>query len=240
MDSQDMTLKDLRDRARQKVRGEYVSEFLNQLERVPYDDAKGFQGGPGSFQRLISVWLDDGGSNIQRLYDQWEMDYKFALAKEEKARLESATYSVAYWKGSKFGKPERIPREDLDVPWKSGFLLLDERGRIQGHNFDSDFGPRYTIKTLPIGLETDAGVVRHKRMVKTERGTVVQYLIKPWSSAGKRKYDAAKRLFGLERELRVNLDNMSTTVRDKILSEIEKLEKIVKRAGASYDYDRRG
>lgn len=227
---------DILERARQ-VRGEYAEEFLQQLRQVPYDDSKGVQGPPASLQRIISVWVfNTGAQSIQQLYDEWELDHKSALRRAEMEQLKASTFVVQYSSGSKFGKPERMPKDDLHQPWKPGFLLLDERGKIQGRDFDSDFGPRLTIKTLPIGQEIDPGTIKHKRLIKTDSGPIIQYLVKPRSGPAQKRYEAGKELAKLELQLRADIDGLlPAPTRERIQAEIEKLRKIVKKAMYSYD-----
>lgn len=214
------------DRAKKHLTGEpLVDEFVKELELLPFEDGGGYQGGPGSLLRDVSIQAVENKLNVRRLYDEWARVREAQLAKAVRQRYLDSTYEVTYAKGNRWGKPERIPREDADKPWKPGMLLLDEKGRIEGRGFDDDFGPSFSLKSLPIGHEMSAGVVKAKRQIRTDQGLQVQYLIKPWSASGKKKYEAQKRLSWLERSLRVDRDMMSEEDAAKVHQEIDSLRK---------------
>jgi hypothetical protein len=205
-----------------------LEAFRQELRQTPYDDdGARYQGQGGSLQSIISVWRAEGGRNIQTVYDNWKLDYEYKKKLKAMEELKARTFVVKYWKGSSLGKPERIPREDIQTPWKPGFILLDETTRFQGRDFDSDLGPRLNIKSLPIGQELKMGTVKFKRLVETDRGPLTQYLVKPRSQAGQKKFELTKKLQDLETDLRIDIDAPDAH-REKIREEIAKLRKTLK------------
>lgn len=162
---------------------------------------------------------------MKRLYDEWAYAKEMRAAKAVRQRYLDSTYEVIYNKGKRWGKPERVSKEEAYKPWKPGLLLLDEKGRVEGRDFDNDFGPSFTLKSLPVGHETSAGVVKAKRQIRTNQGLQVQYLIKPWSASGKKKYDAKKRLSDLEKSLWADRELMSNEDATKMRQEIDSIKK---------------
>lgn len=142
------TLRQLLEQSRH-LTGEHVAEFVEELKSVPFDDSKpvgALQGPAGSLQRSIAIQKLDGVLDASALYTEWAHTKEREIAQRVKERYLATTYEVRYWKGRQFGKPERMPKDELDKAWKQGLLLMSEKGRIQGHNFDSDFGPTLTLK----------------------------------------------------------------------------------------------
>lgn len=228
--SQSGVIQDLESRSH-KIRdtdSKALEAFQEELRSTPYDDdGPIYQGDGQTLQRFISIWRADGGRNIQTLYDTWKQQYTYTQKVKALEELKARTFIVRYWKGKSLGKPERIPREDIQTPWKPGFILLDETTRLQGRDFDSDLGPRLSIKSLPIGQELKMGTVKFKRLVETDRGPLTQYLVKPRSATGQKKFELTKKLQDLETDLRVDIDAPDAH-REKLREEIAKLRKTLK------------
>jgi len=176
---------------------------------------------------LISIEagpLQKGPVNLKKVYQQWESDYKHAEAQKVKQRYLDSTVEVQYFsKSGRPGKPERIPKDEADKPWKDGCFIQEENAKIEGHGFDSDFGPTFTLRSIPIGTETPIGTIVAKRKLKGK----IQYLIKPRSRAAEAKYQARRELEALETNLRVNLDMYSPEELQKTQERIEYLRRKV-------------
>jgi hypothetical protein len=125
--------------------------FIEALEECGYDSDKPMgQGDPGSLARIISIDLGptkDGNVSITRLFEGWDYTYKKDLERRVKQRYLDATVQVTYFnKSGKPGKPERIPKEDADKPWKPGCTIEEENARIEGRGWDSDHGATFTLR----------------------------------------------------------------------------------------------
>lgn len=214
--TQDPVLKELVERAEHMPsQGDVWDEFLKALEGCGYDSDKSFgQGDPGSLARMISIDLGprkDENISIKGLYRRWELDYKREIERAVRQRYLDATVEVRYIdRSGKLKKPERIPKEEADTPWKPGCFIKDENARVEGRGFDSDFGATFVLKTTPIGTEIPTGTIVGKRKL----GGRVQYLIKPRSSSAEKKY-----------QMRVELDDLRRSVRDWEMSSPEQLAK---------------
>lgn len=210
------------------AQGEYWTIFIAELENTEFDDNGKFgQGAPGSLQRWISIEagpLQNDPVNLKKVYQQWESDYKHAEAQRIKQRYLGSTVEVQYFsKSGSPGKPERIPKDEADKPWKDGCILQEESAKIEGHGFDRDFGPTFTLRSTSIGTETPIGTVVAKRKL----GGKIQYLIKPRSRPAEAKYQARRELEDLESKLRVNLDMYSPEGLQKTRERIEYLKRKV-------------
>jgi hypothetical protein len=201
--------------------------FLKELENCGYDSDKPFgQGEPASLARLISIDLGprkDGKVNITRLFDQWDHDYKRDLERRVKQRYLDSTVEVFYIdRSGKLKKPERIPKEDSDKPWKPGCHIENENARVEGRGWDSDNGATFVLRTTPIGTEIPTGTIVGKRKI----GGKIQYLVKPRSSSAEKKYQAKLELESLRQRVR-DWEMYSPEDLAKFYTRIKELEKYI-------------
>lgn len=189
-------------------------------------------GGPNTLQTVIYVRSGGHSSNrsvpnAKDVYHSWDLTRRLERAREEEEHLKRTTWEVAYFRGTKFGKYERIPKDLAETPWKPGHLLLDESAQIQGHGFDSDFGPTLNLRSKTIGSEISQGTVVGKRIILMPDKRV-QYLIKPRSGRAEKVYQAKVRLQQIERSLLTMVDYLTPEDFRKLHEEKEKLLKLVK------------
>lgn len=201
--------------------------FLRELRESRFDSngPRYGQGGPGSLTRFIAIeYADRGAVRLDKIWTLWDDAYRREAAKRVMLEYVAKTVEVVYYsKAGKAGKPERIPKDEVDKPWKPGSFILEENARIEGRGFDRDEGPTFTLRSTPIGTETPSGTIIAKRKV----GGKIQYLIKPRSSAAEKKYLAREELEELRTRLRVNLDMMGPDDVAKTRKRVEELEKRV-------------
>lgn len=225
----DPTIKELVERAEHMPsQGDNWKLFIEALQECDFDSSKPFgQGAPGSLTRNISIALGprkDEKVSLTRLFQQWDDDYKRELERRVRQRYLDATVEVTYLdKNGRLKKPERIPKEEVNTPWKPGCHIQEEGARIEGRGWDNDPGPTFVLKTTPIGTETPTGTIVGKRKL----GSKVQYLIKPRSGAAEKKYKARLELDDLKTQLRINLDYMGPDDIQKAHERIKVLERVV-------------
>lgn len=207
----DPVVKELVERAEHMPsQGENWPAFIDALRECDYDvTGQIYQGGPASLTRSISIALGpkkDEKVSLTRLFQEWDDNYQREQARRVRQRYLDATVEVIYLdKNGKLKKPERIPKEDADKPWKPGCHIQAEGARIEGRGWDKDPQPTFVLKTTPIGTETPTGTIVGKRKL----GGTVQYLIKPRSAPAEKKYLARLELESLQTQLKINLDYMS-------------------------------
>lgn len=225
----DLVLKELIERAEHMPsQGHVWVDFLKALEECGYDSDKPFgQGAPGSLARLISIDLGpmkDGKVSITRLYQQWEYAHKREIERAVKQRYLDATVEVIYIdRSGKLKKPERIPKEDADKPWKPGCFIEDENARVEGRGWDSDHGATFVLRTTPIGTEIPTGTIMGKRKL----GGKVQYLVKPRSSSAEKKYQMREEL----EHLRYRVKDWEMTPPEQLAKEHERIKELERKLG---------
>jgi hypothetical protein len=223
--SNDPIVKELVERAeRMPSQGENWPAFVDALRECDYDSTGAiYQGEPGSLTRYISVALGPQKEkvNLTRIYQDWDETYKREMARKVRQRYLDATVEVTYLdKNGRLKKPERIPKEDANTPWKPGCHIKEEGARVEGRGWDKDPGPTFVLRTTPIGTETPTGTIVGKRKL----GGTVQYLIKPRSAPAEKRYLARLELESLQTQLKINLDYMSPEDIQKAHDRIDELK----------------
>lgn len=168
--------------------------------------------------------MKDGKVSITRLYQEWEYGHKREIERVVKQRYLDATVEVIYIdRSGKLKKPERIPKEDADKPWKLGCFIEDENARIEGHGWDSDYGATFVLKTTPIGTEIPTGTIMGKRKL----GGKVQYLVKPRSSSAEKKYQMKEEL----RHLRNRVKDWEMSSPEQFAEDHERIKELERKVG---------
>jgi hypothetical protein len=168
--------------------------------------AAGAPSEPGSLARQIAIIQRVSRLEVGILHGNWRMARERAAARAAREAELARTYEIQVWGGKAFKKPERLPKEAIETPWRAGCVIVAEAARIDGRGFDSDVGPRFALHTHPIGHDLEAGTVVGKRLVRAEDGMRVQYLAKPRAKKAQAAYEARRRLAEVEYQLGPNAD----------------------------------
>jgi hypothetical protein len=141
----------------------------------------------------------------------------------------AATVEVRPWKGDKFAKPVRVPKEESNAWQKSGDLVLEERPDVRGSNFDDDFGPTMSIRTKAIGTELPEGTIKGKRMIvlpDAADGKLrkrVQYLVRPRGKKAETDYQRGLRIAEIRYQLGAGIDYLDGEAIQRLRAELERL-----------------
>jgi len=204
---------------------EEVKDLLHE-----YRDGAGIQGPPGSLLRSISVAAEGGRvpkvPNAKELYYPWYRAREIELERAREQAYLASTVAVQMWAKDKWSKSVRIPKEDAQVPWKPGHLLVTTNTIMQGHGFDSSSGASFNVRSLVIGAEVPKGTVVGKRLL----GGETQYLVKPRGGPKEKAYMAAMRLKAILGLLRGSVDMMPEKQRESLIAERDKLQPLVENA----------
>lgn len=171
-------------------------------------------GGYDSARRVPAIW---------EVYAPWAEARKVARDREERARMLAATVEIIDFRGAKLAKPRRVPRDEATMPWRPGCLIVTETARVEGRDFDSDFGPKFSIRSAPVGTEREEGTIVAKRIAALDGKKRVQYLVKPRSGKAERLYVARKRIAEIESILGVEADYLSGERRAALIAERDQL-----------------
>jgi hypothetical protein len=197
--------------------------FLVELDALTEADVH--SGAPAeSLARSVWAELTYGDGGPFAAFSAWRDLRQLAAKRAANAAMLASTVEVAMWRGDKFGKPTRIPKTEIGAWVKPGHVVVTEQARIEGHSFDRDQGPAFTLRSTALKTERPEGTIVAKRRVRDESGTRVEYLVKTRSPKAEAAWKRTQRIAELETQSRVNADHMTPDQAATLRREIETLK----------------